>query len=119
MKQLGINLWRWLTGFTRFDEIDFKEGWSAKSPGWWALYLIDYGTRVLTGGACISWSRWFYLHRDEYRLAKFLDRLLGKADSNHGEEAGPALWGTQDCDPLVQIALGLGWAVLVLWLLIA
>lgn len=119
MNQLGINLWRWLTGFRRFDEIDFKEGWSAKSPGWWALYLVDYGTRVACGGACVSWSRAAFEYRATSRLAKFVDRFLGKFDPQHGEHAGPPLWGTSDCPPSLQVALVVFWLAVLAWLLFA
>jgi hypothetical protein len=89
------NVKAWVKGFGRFDEIDFKPGWSGKSIAWWLLYGIDYGTRVLTGGACISWSRWFY-DNSRWRPAKFATRLLNRLDPNHGAESGPALWGTED-----------------------
>lgn len=107
------NLWLWLAGFTRFDEIEFKPGWSASSPAWWALYLVDYGTHVLTGGAVVSWSRWAFENRARYRVAKFVDRFLGKFDPQHGEHAGPALWGTRDCELGIRLVTG-GLLVLLL-----
>jgi hypothetical protein len=113
------NLRAWLDGFGRFDEISFKAGWSGKSPAWLILYALNYGTRVLTGGACVSWSRWFYEHSPDYRWAKFVTRLLNKLDSNHGADSGPPLWGTQDTAWAVlgaclfwPVVLGLiGWGV--------
>lgn len=89
------NVKAWASGFGRFDEISFKPGWSAKSPAWWLLYAFNYGTRVLSGGACVSWSRWFYLN-SQHSWAKLITRLLNKLDGGHGEEAGPPLWGTED-----------------------
>jgi hypothetical protein len=90
------NIRQWLTGFVRFGEISFKPGWSGKSPAWWLLYAFNYGTRVLTGGACVSWSKWFYLNRNEDRLANLVTKLLDKIDWQHGYRAGPILWNTTD-----------------------
>jgi hypothetical protein len=91
------NIRAWLTGFRRFDELTFEAGWSADSLRWWLLYAIDYGSHVLTGGAVVSWSRWFYDNREKYRVANFFDRLLNHFEDGHGRSAGPALWGTVDC----------------------
>jgi hypothetical protein len=91
------NIRAWLTGFRRFDELAFRAGWSAESWKWWLLYFADYGTHVLTGGAVVSWSRWFYDNREKYRVANFFDRLLNHFEDGHGRSAGPALWGTVDC----------------------
>lgn len=96
MKQLGINLWRWLTGWGRFDEVSFQPGWRGNQPRWILLYGLNYGTRVLFGGACVSWSRWCYDNRDKHGLAAFVDRLLQRFDRDHGQEAGPPLWDTKD-----------------------
>ena len=93
------NLRLWLTGFGRFGELKFRAGWSATSLRWWLLYLFDYGSHVLTGGAVVSWSRWFYDNR-QYRIPRFFDRLLNHFEDGHGRSAGPPLWGTQDCSPL-------------------
>ena len=61
-----------------------------------------YSTR-LTGGAVVSWSRWFYDNR-QYRIPRFFDRLLNHFEEGHGRSAGPPLWGTQDCSPLFRCA---------------
>lgn len=91
------NLRLWLTGFGWFGQLTFRAGWSAESWKWRVLYAVDYGSHVLSGGAVVSWSRWFYDNRDRYRVARFLDRLLNHFEDNHGRSAGPALWGTKDC----------------------
>lgn len=41
------NLWLWLTGFGRFDEVDFRDGWDAGQLRWWLLYLLDYGANAV------------------------------------------------------------------------
>ena len=97
------NLRAWLTGFRRFGELSFKAGWSADSWQWRLLYLFDYGSHVLSGGAVVSWSRWFYDNR-QYRIPRFFDRLLNHFEDGHGRSAGPPLWGTQDCSPLFRCA---------------
>ena len=91
-----INLYLWFRGFAWFDTIQFRAGWTAKSIKWWALYTIDYGSHVLTGGAVVSWSRWFYDNR-HLRIANFFDRLLNHFQEGHGRSAGPPLWGSKDC----------------------
>lgn len=91
------NIVLWYTGFSRFGELKFRAGWSADSWKWRLLYTIDYGSHVLTGGAVVSWSRWFYDNRKKYRIANFFDRLLNHFEDGHGRSAGPALWGTVDC----------------------
>lgn len=96
MSQFRTNLTQWWRGWRHFDRIRFKPGWAGNQLRWVLLYGLNYGTRVLTGGACVSWSRWFYLHRERYRLAKFATRFLNKFDDDHGRSAGDALWGTRD-----------------------
>lgn len=90
------NVKAWWQGFTRFGEIRFRRGWSATSWRWRALYWADYGTRVLTGGACVSWSRWWYERRKKLGSAGFMTRILNHLQEQHGARAGSALWGTQD-----------------------
>lgn len=53
------NVWRWLAGFGRLGALRYKPGWSARSPAWIAVYLIDYGAAVvLLGIGCQPISRW-------------------------------------------------------------
>lgn len=123
MSRYTDNLKAWAAGWGRFDEINFKAGWSGKSPRWWLLYGLNYGTRVLAGGACISWSRWFHLTRDVYPASRFMDRLLSRIDSDHGAGAGPPLWGTAETKwaatgamifwPLVAALVAVGFVSLV------
>lgn len=112
MKQYLANLKAWAIGFVRTDQIRFKPGWSADWR-WFCLYLLDYGTHVLTGGAVVSWSRWAYDHRESSRVAALLNRLLNRLDARHGEEAGPALWGTTDCPIGVRLTACAVWAVVL------
>ena len=91
------NIKSWAVGFGRFGELTFKAGWSADSWRWRVLYLVDYGSHVLTGGAVVSWSRWFYDQRDK-RIPRFMNRLLNHFAERHGEQAGPPLWSTKDCE---------------------
>jgi hypothetical protein len=91
------NIVLWYTGFSWFDGLPFKRDWTADSWKWRLLYTIDYGSHVLTGGAVVSWSRWFYDNREKYKVAKFFDRLLNHFEDNHGRSAGPPLWGSKDC----------------------
>ena len=105
------NVRAWWAGFNRFHEItDWKPGWGPDSLRWRLLYWANYGTRVLTGGPCVSWSRYWYERRQTYGHAGFMTRLLNHIQENHGARAGGPLWGTQDT----------AWAVaggLVFWLL--
>jgi hypothetical protein len=110
------NVRLWLRGFGRFDEIAFKAGWSGNQLRWRLLYALNYGTRVLTGGACVSWSRWWYERRRKYGHAGFMTRLLNHLEENHGARAGGALWGTTDTRGAV--AVGLVFWVLVLVLVV-
>ena len=107
------NIRAFITGFSRFGELTFKAGWSADSWQWTFLYAIDYGSHVLTGGAVVSWSRWFYDNREKYRIANFFDRLLNHFEDGHGRSAGPALWGTVDCSWRTRLVVA---AVIVLLL---
>jgi hypothetical protein len=109
------NVKLWYAGFDRFGELKFQAGWSADSWQWTFLYAIDYSTHVLTGGAVVSWSRWFYDNRNEYRVAKFMDRLLNHFEEGHGRSAGPPLWGTKDCAMKYRL-LGAG-ALISAWFL--
>jgi len=109
------NVKLWLLGPRWFDKLPFKNGWSADSWKWRILYWADYGTHTLSGGAVVSWSRWFYDNRDKYRIARFMDRLLNHFEEGHGRSAGPALWGTKDCD-IKQRLLTIG-ALLAAWFL--
>jgi hypothetical protein len=113
MKQLIENLRRFLVGLTRLDTITYKPGWNRWS--FLPLYLFDYGTRVLTGGACVSWSRWLYLRREKSRSAAFITRLLNHIEPRHGEYAGDALWGTKDCPGRVRGTLLTIWLLLAAW----
>jgi len=115
VKQLWINLKSFVIGFASLDDLTYKPGWNAWTFS--LVYLFDYGTHVLTGSAVVSWSRWFYDHRETNRLAAFMDRLLGHVDKDHGMLAGPALWGTVDCHWAVRYLLCLAWAAL-LWSLL-
>lgn len=105
-----INLYLWFRGFAWFRSLKFRQGWSASSLRWWLLYLVDYGSHVLTGGAVVSWSRWFYDNRD-YRIANFFDRLLNHFEEGHGRSAGPPLWGTKDCNIKYRLLVGTSLAV--------
>lgn len=93
------NLTLWWLGWRFFEALTFKAGWSADSPKWWLMYALNHGTRTLTGGAVMPWSRWFYETRNRYWLSamavRVVDAVLG---ANHCRDAGPALWGTQDTD---------------------
>jgi hypothetical protein len=97
MREYFHNVKTWVWGFTQLgkDKIPggYKEGWGPVK--FFPVYLFNIGTNVLTGGAVSTWSRSFYEYRKKgNRIAKFLDRLLGKLDDNHGEESAPAYWGT-------------------------
>lgn len=107
MKQLLLNLRLFLTGFAKLNGLTYQPGWGPKSFG--LVYLIDYGSHVLTGAAVVSWSRWFYENRKRYHWAAFCNRLLNHLDDDHGAESGPALWGSVDCEPAVRLALVAGW----------
>ncbi|HUU90431.1 MAG TPA: hypothetical protein VM238_04390 [Phycisphaerae bacterium] len=104
MRNYLHNLLTWLRGYRRADEITFKPGWSANWR-WWALYTFDYGTHVASGGAVVSWSRWFFMTRRKYRVSAFFNRLLQHLDKRHGEESGTVLWRTVDCSWPVRLGI--------------
>lgn len=95
------NVKAWWAGWGQEPDDGFKPGYSWKSPLWLAIYGLDYGTRVLTGGACVSWSRWWYDRRRQLGSAGFATRLLNHLQANHGRNSGGPLWGTADT----------GWAI--------
>lgn len=111
MKTFIINLFVFVRGLGKLDTLKYKAGWNAWK--FLPLYLFDYGTHVLTGGAVVSWSRWFWEHRKTNRLAAFINRLLGHADKNHGQLSGPPLFGTVDSPTAVRCLLCAGWAFLI------
>jgi len=107
------NLAAFIRGCGRLGTLTYKPGWSPVR--FLPLYLVDYGTHVLTGGAVVSWSRWCYEHRATNRVAAFINRALGHVDEQHGQLAGPALWSTTDCAPPVRIVVTAAWAALLAW----
>lgn len=118
MKQYGLNLWLWLTGWRRLKEIQYKQGWSA--CGWkpfWFVYGTTYLAGTLAGYGVVSLSRAWYDRsligggveswvdeHNRYRMrgiprhpfAGFMTRLLDWAfpGSAHGRHTGPRLWGS-------------------------
>lgn len=117
MAQYIKNLKLWATGWQKFDQLLFDEGWGGDQWRWRALYLLDHGTRCLMGGAVVTWSRWFHDNREKYGWAKFCDRLLNHVEDDHGEDSGPVLWGSKDTEVahllplLVLAALAAAWMV--------
>ena len=101
MGQYFYNLRNFLSGLLKLDTIKYKPGWNRWT--FLPLYIVDYGTHVLTGAAVVSWSRWFHDNRDKSRIAKFFDRSLNYADEDHGAKAGPTLWVTKDCAPHIRV----------------
>lgn len=116
MPQYLTNLKLWGTGWQKFDQLQFKAGWRGDQWRWRALYLFDQGTRVLLGGAVVTWSRWFHDNRDKYGWAKFCDRLLNHVEHHHGENSGPILWGSRDTAAAHLVPLMLVMALLWWWL---
>lgn len=113
MRQYLFNIRAFIAGFSRLGDLQYKNGW-----GPWKflpIFIFDYGSHVLTGGAVVSWSRWFYDNRERYRIANFFDRLLNHFEEGHGRSAGPALWGTRDC-ALRSRALTIGALFAAWWL---
>ena len=105
------NCWAWLRGWARFDEIQFREGWSAKSPAWWALYGLDIGANViLLAGQVETISR----HAQDHRSGWFWDKLLDvieKFDEDHGPRSGPPLWDSELPPKWQRIAVPLAWMI--------
>jgi hypothetical protein len=86
----------------------YKPGWGPTSFALLVL-LPNIGTNVALGGAVSTWSRSFYEYRRRgSRVAKFLDRLLGKLEEDHGEKSAPAYWGTTACPGPFRLALAGG-----------
>lgn len=114
MINLLINLWRFVVGFFKLGSLKYEPGWGALWPKPFVLlYLVDYGTHVLTGGAVVSWSRWAWDNRERYVLAEWLHDWLG---AKHTSEAGPVLWDTKDCSATFRLVLGSLWIGFGLWL---
>jgi len=110
LKTLIVNLKAYVLGFGKLSDLDYKPGWNRWK--FLPVYIFDHGTNVLTGSAVVSWSRWFYVHRKDSRLAAFMNRLLGHAERNHGQLARPPLWGTIDCPRWFRYVLCAAWIVL-------
>mgnify|MGYP001562215685 FL=1 len=117
--QYVTNVKLWLIGWSRFDEIIFKKGWSGRSPRWWLIYGLDYGTCCLCGCGVQSWSRFWYwrsqwmrvgsgpsYRKDSthellnahhcHRFSAFMTRLLDRLESDgvHGAQTGSILFGS-------------------------
>lgn len=92
------NVKAWLIGYGRFEEIeDWKPGYGPDKLRWKLLYTFNHGTRALSGGAVVTWSRWFYLQRRELGSAAFLTRLLNFVlGEDHGKDSADPMWGTSD-----------------------
>jgi hypothetical protein len=114
MKHYFINLWLWLKGFTKFGEVEFEPGWTAKQPKWWFLYLVDYGINVIfLAGQVETISRHAEDHRSGWFWGKLLD-LIEKFDKNHGPRSGPPLWDSVLPPKWVRIVVPLAWTVLAI-----
>lgn len=112
------NIFLWMRGFTRFDELTFKEGWHARQLRWWLLYLIDHGACViLLGGAVETVSSYAHRHRSG-KAWDFLLDLIEKCDPGHGVNAGPPLWESVECGKIFRLFCPILWlfglAVIVL-----
>ncbi len=112
MRNYFRNLYLWASGWAHFDELRFERGWSGEGWKWRVLYATDYLSHCLTGGACVSWSRWAWDNHETYGLARWLNRLLGE---RHTSNAGPALWGTKDSHWSVRVVVTVGWLLLIWW----
>ncbi len=107
MKQYISNLILFVRGFRWLNNLTYKDGWGPRK--FLPMYAIDYGLHVLSGGAVISFSRWFYDNRQRYWWARAADSILNWFDKDHGKKAGPALWGTTDCAWPVRLVFTVLW----------
>jgi hypothetical protein len=114
MKAYFTNYWLWLDGFSRFNQLSFKTGWSGKQPRWWLLYLLDYGFCVifLAGPVCTV-SRYAQEHRSGWLWDKLLD-VLDRIDTDHGQLSGPALWGSEEPELWVRCVVPGVWTLAIL-----
>jgi hypothetical protein len=80
------NIKLFLLGFRWFDRLKFRAGWSADSWKWRLLYWIDYGSHTLSGGAVVSWSRWFYdkIDSNNDRAIERFEALSKQMTDQHG-----------------------------------
>lgn len=118
MKDYARNLWLWLTGWSKLDTLEFKDGWTAW--GWkpfWFPYATTYLLGCLAGYGVVSLSRaWYergsrvrYLTRYDERgkivsttmtwvhpFAHLMTRILNwLVPGKHGVNAGGILWGSK------------------------
>lgn len=108
------NLWLWLSGFRRFDEVDFRDGWDAGQLRWWLLYVFDYGANVvLLAGQVETISRHAQDHRSGWVWDKLLD-VIEAFDRDHGPRSGPPLFGSELPPKWQRIVVPIGWIILVL-----
>lgn len=109
--QYLVNVGMWVAGFALLPTITYFPGWNWLK--FLPVYLLNHGTRVLTGGPVVSWSRYLYDVSGEHRLAKFLTRLMNIVDDDHGEESGQSMWDTVACPVWFQVVLSLAWGWLI------
>ena len=103
------NVWLWLRGYTRFNELTFKPGWGPKDPGWWLLYTFDIGANVLLlANEVVTISRYTWLRRRSQPW-KWLGELLDKISPNHIENSADPLWGSIQNPPWQRIAVPAVW----------
>lgn len=116
MKDYARNLWLWLTGWSKLDTLEFKDGWTAW--GWkpfWFPYATTYLLGCLAGYGVVSLSRAWYersecfrgpmgniIHMPGHRwtpaypFAAFMTRRLNwLVPGKHGVNAGGLLWGSK------------------------
>lgn len=98
---------------TMDNSIVYQPNWGPRK--FFLVYLFNYGTRVLTGGACVSWSKWFYFTKETNRFSHLVTRLLNLFDKKHGFEAGPILWGAK-ATKWVGVGAACFWIVAILLL---
>jgi hypothetical protein len=115
MKQYFKNIGLWIVGFFKLGKLRYKEGWNAWK--FFPVYLLDVGFCVLVAAGPVATHSWFMNHhRDGWLNDKVLD-LIEKVDEDHGEAAGPPLWGSKEPPQDVRIFVTSVWVAIALGLI--
>lgn len=109
------NVYLWITGWSKFDQLQFKDGWGKAKPKWLLLYLLDHGINVIfLAGQVETISRAAQDHRSGWIWDKLL-RVIEKFDEDHGPNSGPTLWNSKLPPLWTRIVVPIFWIILLVF----